>query len=60
MSQEKETEPVAKIELTSYSCVEDIQHLIERLNNTAPYRLEYVRNPELEEPDFYLVAEVDE
>ena len=59
MSQDKETEPVARIELTSYSEVEDIQHLIEQLNHTAPYSLEYVREPEQDEPDFYLVAEVE-
>jgi len=55
----REKEPVARIELTSYAESEDLRYLINSLNETQPYSLEFVPNPVDDEPDFYLLAEVE-
>lgn len=55
----KETEPVARIETTNFTESEDLRYLVDQLNEISPYSLNFVPSPNDDEPDFYLVAEVD-
>lgn len=48
------TEPVARVDLTSLAESRDIVHLIESLSDNE-YDLEYVPNPSDDEPEYYLV-----
>ena len=60
MSDDKETEPVASIDLNTYTTAEDLRFLINQLHNHSPYTLQYINDPEDTEADFYLLAEVDD
>ena len=60
MSDDKETEPVASINLNSFTTVEDVRFLINQLHNHTPYTLQYVNDPEDTEADIYLLAEIED